>query len=96
MERRARLSRQPPAASGFGNFNNINQFQGGSQGPFNSGNFASPVQFPTTFGGYGNHHGRAAGYGRVPHYGGSDGSGTSDGQGETRQFRDSSGSETHN
>ena len=42
MERRARQSRQPPVASGFGNFNNINQFQGGSQGPFNSRNFASP------------------------------------------------------
>ena len=57
MERRARQSRQPPVASSFGNFNNINQFQGGSQGPFNSGNFANPFQFPTRFGGYGNHHG---------------------------------------
>nr|XP_004309421.2 PREDICTED: uncharacterized protein LOC101314716 [Fragaria vesca subsp. vesca] len=94
MERRARQSRQLPAASDFGNFNNINQFQGGSQGSFNSGNFASPFQFRTTFGGYGNHHGGAAGYGGVPHYGGSDGSGTSDAHGGARQFRDSGGSET--
>nr|XP_011463646.1 PREDICTED: heterogeneous nuclear ribonucleoproteins A2/B1-like [Fragaria vesca subsp. vesca] len=95
MERRARQSRQPPTTSSFGNFNNINQFQGGSQGPFNSGNFASQFQFPTTFGGYGNHHGGGAGYGGVPHYGGSDGSRTSDAQGGVPQFRDSGGSKTY-
>jgi hypothetical protein len=77
MELRTRESQlqQSSGVFGYGNFNNLNQFQGGSQGNFNSSNFfGSPLQFPSGFGGSG-------GYEGVPHYGTSGGSGTSGGHG---------------
>ena len=66
---------QSPGVFGYDNFNNLNQFQGGSQATFNSSNFfGSPLQFSSGFG-------ESGGYGRVPHYGTSGGSGTSGGNG---------------
>lgn len=46
---------------GYGNFYNLNQFQGGSQHIFNSSNFGSSLQFPSEFRG-------SNGYGGVPYY----------------------------
>ena len=71
MERRARHSQQQQSTAtfGFGNFGNMNQFEGGSHGTFNASKFASPFQFPSGMNGYGDHHGGTAGYGGVPHYG---------------------------
>jgi hypothetical protein len=56
MELRTRESelQQSPGVFGYGNFNNLNQFQAGSQYTFNSSNFfGSPLQFPSEFGGSG-------------------------------------------
>ena len=50
----------------------LNQFQGGSQATFPSGNFGSPLQFSSGFGGSGV-------YGGAPQYGGTSESETSDG-----------------
>ena len=89
MQRRAREAQlqSPPTTFGYGNFSNLNQFQGGSQATFSSENFGSPLQFSSGFGG-------SSVYGGAPQYGGTSGSGTSGGYRGMPGYNGSGGSRT--